>query len=215
MNNLNTDNFGINGLRKYGVNEMNLLLLISFNCRKSGEPIATLTFTELEHHTKIKNLSQFNSSYFEKFMQMTWTKEKETIISCYLLFNKFEIDLKQETVTFYLNSEILSDIIQISDYFSPYDLEFFLTIKSSYAKVAYILTKKMNGLHNYTVSMEDFKTLLNIPNKYRMSDIDKKVFSPIAENLNTYYPEFQIEKINSENKNSVGILKFNFNEQAA
>lgn len=215
LNNLSINNFGISGLRKYGVNEMNLLLLISFRCRSTRKPIATLTFNELEQHVKIKNFSQFTSSYFEKLIQMTWTKEKDLSIYCYLLFNKFEINLEQETVAFYINTEIEAEIIEISDSFSLYDLEFFLNIKSSYAKVAYILTKKMDRLDNYTISMQDFKMLLNIPSKYRMSDIDKKVFSPILENLSIYYPEFQIEKISGKKKNSVGLLKFNFIEEAA
>lgn len=72
---------------------MNLLLLIIFKCRSSKEPIVILTFNELEEHAKIKNFSQFKSSYFEKLMQITWIKKGDESTFYYILLNKLEIDL--------------------------------------------------------------------------------------------------------------------------
>lgn len=215
MNNLRTNNFGISGLRNYGVHEMNLLLLISFNCRATETPITILTFDELDQHAKIKDFSQFDSSYFEKLIQMTWIDRTTTSRYCYPLINKIEVNLKKKNVHFFINPLLLNDVIEISDDFSSTDIEFFLSIKSSYAKVAYILTKKMDNSKNYTISMQEFKNLLSIPIKYKMSDIDKKVFSPISDHLSLYYHSVQIEKINERRGNIIGSLKFNFRREVA
>ena len=215
MNNLRTNNFGISGLRNYSINEMNLLLLISFSCKCTGTPIATLTFDELDQHAKIKDFSRFNSSYFEKLIQMTWIDETTSSIYCYPLINKIEVNLEKKKVNFFISLLLLNDIIEISDHFSSCDVDFFLALKSGYAKIAYILTKKMDGSKNYTISMQEFKKLLSIPIKYKMSDIDKKVFSQISDQLSLYYPSFQIEKINEKNRNAVGSLKFKFRRDVA
>lgn len=215
LNNLSTNIFGINGLRKYGIKEMNLLLLISFRCKSTQESVINLTFSELEHYTKITNFSQFEFTFLEKFIKTTWTKEKKTSVYCYLLFSKVEINLEQQIISFYVNPEVLDSFINISEYFTSDDLEPFISMTSSYTKVAYILTKKMKGMENYTISMKEFKSLLEVPIKYKMSDIDKKVFSPILEQLDKYYPRLKIEKINGGKGNSVAELKFHFIEEAA
>ena len=215
LKNLSTNIFGINGLRKYGINEMNLLLLISFKCKSTQESVINLTFSEFEHYTKIINFSQFDSTFLEKFIKTTWTEEKNTAVCCHLLFSKVEINLEQQIISFYVNPEILDSIINISEYFTSDDLESFITLTSSYTKVAYILTKKMEGMENYTISMKEFKSLLEVPIKYKMSDIDKKVFSPILEQLDKHYPRLKIEKINGNKGNSVAELKFHFIAEAA
>ena len=142
LNNLSSNIFGIYGLRKYGINEMNLLLLISFKCKNTQEPVVNLTFSEFEHYTKIINFSQFDSTFLEKFIKTTWTEEKNTAVCCHLLLNKIEINLEQQIISFYVNPEILGSIINISEYFTSDDLEYFITLTSSYAKVTYILIKK-------------------------------------------------------------------------
>ena len=73
----------------------------------------------------------------------------------------------------------------------------------------------MEGMKNNTITMKELKSLLEVPTKYQMSDIDKKVFSPILEQLDKHYPKLKIQKINGNKGNSVAALKFNFIEEAA
>jgi hypothetical protein len=54
--------------------------------------------------------------------------------------------------------------------------------------------------------MEDFRVLLNIPETYRMFDIDRRVFFPILEELRPYFKNLKIEKI--KQGKSIAKLKF-------
>ena len=215
LDNLVINNTDANGIRRYDVNEMNLLFLISFKINHEKTNNIVFAFSELEQHTNFKNLKLNNEDYFKKIRQITWDEHIQGTHKYHLLLNSYEVNNQKETVTFFINPIILDSIAKISAGLEQTDLNFFLDIASSYAKSAYLLTNLMVDSKKYIINFEDFRTLLNIPKKYKMSDIDKKVFFHIEKNLALHFSSFDIEKINAKKKNKVEYLKFNFDKKAA
>lgn len=199
-------------VRRFSVKEMNLIFLICFKIKNEKTNIVTFSFEKLKKYTKLKNISTELDDYLKKIMQITYLKEKNSISKYYILFTMYEVDEKEKCVTFFVNPEILDDLRQISNDFSQADLQFFLNIPSSYAKTTYLLTKEMENSKKYTISMESFKKLLDIPKSYKMSDIDKKVFYPIKKDLKGYFDLFDIEKIKHKKDNKIEYLKLNFSK---
>lgn len=199
-------------VRRFSVKEMNLIFLICFKIKNEKTNTVTFSFDELKKYTKLKNISTELDDYLKKIMQITYLKEKNSISKYYILFTMYEVDEKEKSVTFFVNSEILDDLRQISNDFNQADLQFFLDIPSSYAKTTYLLTKEMENSKKFTISMESFKKLLDIPKSYKMSDIDKKVFYPIKKDLEGYFDLFDIEKIKYKKDNKIEYLKLNFSK---
>ncbi|MHC5228518.1 replication initiation protein [Enterococcus sp. LJL99] len=199
-------------VRRFSVKEMNLIFLICFKVKNEKTNTVTFCFDELKKYTKLKNISIELDDYLKKIMQITYLKEKNSVSKYYILFTMYEVDEKGESVTFFVNPEILDDLRQISNDFDQADLQFFLNIPSSYAKTTYLLTKEMENSKKFTISMESFKKLLDIPKSYKMSDIDKKVFYPIKKDLEGYFDLFDIEKIKYKKDNKIEYLKLNFSK---
>ena len=201
---------GIVEVRRFSVKEMNLIFLICYKIKNENTNKAIFNFEELEKYTKIKNISTEINDYFKKIMQITYLKEKNSILKYHILFTRYEVNEKKQKVVFCVNPEILEDLKQITNDFNYADLQFFLSIPSSYAKTTYLLSKEMEKSNIYTISMQSFKKLLDIPKSYKMSDIDKKVFYPIKKDLEDYFNSFTIEKIKNEKDNRIEYLKLNF-----
>ena len=58
--------------------------------------------------------------------------------------------------------------------FTRFELEEYVEIKSTYVKKFYMQMKQFKTTGKWIVSLEEFRRLLDIPEKYRISHIDKK-----------------------------------------
>ncbi len=59
----------------------------------------------------------------------------------------------------------------------------FVSIKSIYSKNCYRLLKQFKSTRFLKLPIEKFRNLLDIPEKYNMSDINKRVLNPIKKEL--------------------------------
>lgn len=67
--------------------------------------------------------------------------------------------------------------------FTQIELQEFVDISSTYAKTVYRLLKQYRTVGCWTVTLENFKVLLEIPESYRSSNIDQKILTPILDQL--------------------------------
>lgn len=198
------------GLRRFNVRKMNLMVLICSKLTKEKSDTVSFGFEELEQYIKINFSSLEKSNYFKELTQMSWLTKESGFDAYSPIFIRYKVDREINKVHFLVNSKVRKNLENIGAYFDSDHLSIFLTIPSSYAKAAYFMILKMQKLDNYTISMKNFKHILAIPTSYKMSDIDKKVFTPIETQLETYFPPFVIEKINSGKGNRIGFLHFHF-----
>lgn len=199
----------IKAVQRFNSNEMNLLLIISSKLNKTKKNKVTLTFEEIDKHTNFSYSYTYKYDYFNGLGQLIMEEYENSISNYQCVIKSFIIDSIGKQVTFFINSDLVESILEISKDFSNDNFDVFLNLTSTYAKSAYLLVKIMSRCGKYIIDMNDFKRLLNIPEKYQMSDIDKKVFFQIEKNLAKHFTEFRIEKINITSQKKIGYLKFN------
>jgi len=90
--------------------------------------------------------------------------------------------------------------------FTIFDLKDLISLNSTYSKILFRLLKQWETKKERIFEIEEFREILSIPEKYRISEIDKFVLKPAMEDLVRFFPYLRLEKI--KNKRSVSHLKF-------
>ena len=125
------------------------------------------------------------------------------------------LQIGYEQFEFILNS--------IGTNFTRFELENMTKLKSSYSKELYrqlmahrdISTKK----GAWFVRVEDFRELLAVPNSFRMTNIDKRIFEVAKEeflksdkNGIQIFSSFKVEKVKARSGNKISSFKIYFEE---
>lgn len=200
---------------KFKEKELDLFFSICYKLKNEGVNEVVLSFQELKELSKY---SRNDIKRFTKDLESTYTKlldiKFEIILSPgvkekFVLFTSYRIDENQKEIKIRLNQDysfILNDI----EKFTKFDLMEFASLKSAYAKNMFRLLKQFdnNELKEkwLQIKLDDFKVMLDIPKSYKMVDIDKRVLSPIMEQLKPYFQGLKLEKIKKGVK--VESLKF-------
>lgn len=108
-----------------------------------------------------------------------------------------------------------------SDFLKDYtvsDIKESVTLSSSYAKRIYRALRylKRNNQPAWIVSLEDFRAFVNLPESYKMGNIDQRVLEPSIKELSRFFPNLKVEKLYSakakRGRPSVLGLKFTFDK---
>lgn len=126
------------------------------------------------------------------------------------MFTTFKINPEEGILTVRVNEDFIFMLNELEK-FTKFELSEFVDIKSSYVKECYRRLKQFKDTGWWLVTIEDFRYLLDIPDSYRMCDIDRRVLVPIYDELSTCFNNFEIEKIKEGNK--ITKLKFKFDKQ--
>ena len=78
--------------------------------------------------------------------------------------------------------------------FISFELEDFHKLTRSYSQKLFIYLYPFKSTGTYKVSQEELKRLLNIPENYRQSEIDRKILKPVIEELSTSFPDLKYTK---------------------
>ena len=205
---MNELNFG-----KFKEKELDLFFSICYKMKNEGLNEVTLTFQELK---ELSNYSNRNLDRFVKDLESTYDKmlnikirtETKTTITKIILFTRYKIEKEGRIVKIKIHEDgkyLLNDI----EKFTKFDLMEFVSLKSSYAKNMFKILKQFDNEDSYNwyqIKIDDFKVMLDIPKSYKMIDIDKRVLSPILEQLKSYFLGLKLEKIKKGVK--VESLKF-------
>ncbi|SKA01136.1 Protein involved in initiation of plasmid replication [Cetobacterium ceti] len=75
------------------------------------------------------------------------------------------------------------------------DLKALVNFKSKYSKNLYRLLKQWETIGTKEFSIDEFRTVLDVPKSYPMKEVDKIVLTPILKELTEFFPKLNIEKI--------------------
>lgn len=109
------------------------------------------------------------------------------------IFKKFRVDGNSQILYVSVNEDFFFLLNQLTSNFTRFELKEFVTLKSSYTKEFYRRIKQFRKTGFWKCSIEEFRNLLDIPQKYRIIDIDKYVLKPIMKELGEEY-NLKIEK---------------------
>lgn len=208
-------------MRKWSREEMNFFFAIIAKLRDEGTrevefdkyslaELASYTITHNERFEDtmeklVKNISQIH--YIER------TKNSLELMN---LFSRFRVDwtddLSEMSVKVKVTEEFEYVVNQLNVEFTTYELEEFTQIKSTYAKTMYRLLKQWRTIGKKEYSIADFKRLLDTPDYYGPSEIDKNVIKPVLRELPQFFKGLKVKKIKS-NKRGTPVIAYEFSFQ--
>ena len=105
---------------------------------------------------------------------------KTTIFVC---FDRLEYDHDTHDIKIHIQDDFFQVIKNYQLGFTRFELAEFVNLSGSYAKTLYRLLKTFRTMGVWTVSVENFRRLLNIPESYRQREIDTRVLKPCLKQL--------------------------------
>ena len=186
-------------LKNFSSQELDLLISISSKVREKGTEIIEFSFFELKKYINLKS-KHSNVEFMKniinvnrKLLALNFTFINGNVIEQFTLFNKFKVDGDTQILYVSVNEEFFFLLNQLTSNFTRFELKEFVTLKSSYAKEFYRRMKQFRSTGFWKCNIEEFRNLLDIPEKYRIVDIDKYVLKPVVKELGEKY-NLQIEK---------------------
>ena len=186
-------------LQKFTSNELDILMVIMSRMRDHGEDEITFDFCYLK---QLVGWDAHDNDRFGRALASTYKK----LIQCHIrignerkwtefvLFTEYTVDLDKQTISIAVNHKFRFVLNELSSNFTRFELEEFTGLKSSYAKEFYRRMKQFRSTGLWKVSIEDFKRLMDIPERYSIDVIDSRVFAPILSELGERY-HLKIQKL--------------------
>lgn len=200
------NNFNSIGLRNFNSNELNILMAICSRMKEKEEEVITFHFDKLK---KLINYSDNTPATFVKDLESTYDKlisiklkvgDERRFIK-FVLFTRYSVDMEEKIVEIAVNKEFAWVLNALNVSFTAFELKEFLSLKSSYAKEFYRRMKQFKSTGIWRVSIEEFRKMLDISEKYKIGEIDKWVLKPIQKELGDRF-NLKIKKL--YNKKSRG-----------
>ena len=187
-------------LKNFNGVEIDLLMAICSKLKNEDINEIKLEFSDLrrminsKHRGELRFIQNLEQMY-KKLLNLSIRIETEDKITNFILFTKYEILKKQKIIIIKINEEFKFLLNKLINNFTRFELNEFISLKSNYSKEIYRRLKQFKHTGIWKIKMNNFRELLNIPEKYRMSEIDKKVLKISMEELNKYFNNFKIIKI--------------------
>lgn len=207
------NNFNSVTLKNFNGVEIDLLMAICSKLKNEDINEIKLEFSDLrrmvnsKHRGELRFIQNLEQMY-KKLLNLNIRIETEDKITNFILFTKYEILKKQKIIIIKINEEFKFLLNKLINNFTRFELNEFISLKSNYSKEIYRRLKQFKNTGIWKIKMNNFRELLNIPEKYRMSEIDKKVLKISMEELNKYFNNFKIIKIKKGRK--IEFLEFKF-----
>ena len=186
-------------LRNFSSQELDLLISIASKVKEKGIEIIEVSFLELKKYINLKKKHsniEFMKSIInvnKKLLALNFTFVEGNVVEQFTLFKKFKVDGDNKILYVSVNEDFFFLLNQLTSNFTRFELKEFVTLKSSYTKEFYRRMKQFRKTGFWRCSIEEFRNLLDIPEKYRIIDIDKFVLKPIQKELGEKY-ELNITK---------------------
>lgn len=156
-----------------------------------------------------KNLTKSLESMYRKLLTTIFKIQEKEMITYFVLFTKFKIDMEKELITIKANEELMYLINNLETNFTLFEIGEMTILKSAYSKTLYRLLMQYKNTGFFTIGLEKFRALLDVPDSYRMTDIDRQILKPSLEELSKYFSNIKVKKIHGR-YNKVERLEFTF-----
>lgn len=187
-------------LQKFTSNELDILMVIMSRMRDHGEDEITFTFDYLKKLVKwqrkqdIKTFALALDRTYQKLIQCNIKIGDDRHWVRFVLFTEYNVNLDTQTISIAVNNKFRFVLNELSSNFTRFELDEFTGLKSSYAKEFYRRMKQFRSTGLWKASLEEFKRLMDIPERYSIDVIDSRVFAPILSELGERY-HLKIQKL--------------------
>jgi plasmid replication initiation protein len=187
-------------IKTLNANELNFFMAICSKMKNQKTDEVVFTFQQLK---ELVNWSNNNNELFvkslintnKKLIALNFTLKENRKTIQFVLFPTFTTDEINKTLTVAVNKEFSFLLNNLSSNFTRFELENFTSLTSKYSKYLYKELMKFKNTGYMILTIEKFREKLDIPIKYRMSEIDKFVLTPAKKELSKVFQKFEIKKI--------------------
>lgn len=196
-------------MRNWTSEEMNFFFAIIAKLRDVGTREVQFDkhgLTELANYslTHNKRFEDTMESLVKKISQIHYIERTSNSLELMNLFSRFRVDwsddLHEMTAIVKVTEEFEYVVNRLNVEFTSYELEEFTLIRSTYAKTVYRLLKQWRTIGKREFSLEDFKRLLDTPDYYSPSHIDKNILEPVLRELPQFFPGLKIKKVKANTR---------------
>ena len=192
-------------MRKWTAEEMNFFFSIIAKVRDEGTQEIEFNTDEIQ---LIANFDKRNPKRWvdtmtntaDKISQLTYIERTTEKISVMTLFSRFDIFPKERKVIVQVSANFDYMVNRISANFTSYELHEFTQIRSTYAKSVYRLLKQWRTIGKKEFDINEFKRLLDTPEYYGPSEIDKNILKPVSRELTQYFKKLKIKKVKANTR---------------
>lgn len=208
-------------MRKWTAEEMNFFFAILAKARDKGT--SDLVFDKYQLAELANYSIQHNKRFYDTMdnlanhiSQLRYIERTSNSIEYMPLFTRFKVewekDLSDMQAKVSVSPHFEYILNKLSANFTQYELQEFTSIRSTYAKTAYRLLKQWRTVGRKEFKKDEFKLLMDTPEYYQISDIDRLVIKPIKKQLAPYFVGLKVKKIKS-NKRGNPVLGYEFTWQ--
>lgn len=207
-------------LRRFTATEINLFFAMCNKLKEQNTNTLHLSFDELKelsnYNPETRNINRFVDDLqrvYDKMLDIRYTIRTETKIKKFVLFYKYEIDISERYLEIATSPDLKYILNSITNNFTKFELKEMTHLKSTYAKNMFRMLKQYKHSGYMKIRVEDFRERLDIPNSYRMSNINQFVLTPIIRELSTIFNNLKINKIKAKKGRKIEWLEFIFDPE--
>lgn len=184
-----SNQFNNQALRKFTALDLDLLMSIASKVRDQGTGKVEFTFDELRKLTRLrKNLTNGELArqivdVNARLLALNFTLTDGNAIVQFALFQTFRTDPEAATLTVAVHPDFAFLLNDLTSQFTRFELTEFTDLRSSYAKELYRRLKQFRTTGVWSVDLDEFRRLLDVPASYKTCDLNKRVIAPIVEEL--------------------------------
>jgi len=204
-------------LRNFTSAEIDLFFAICTKLKDEGIKKVSYNFSDLRtlsdyySRSKTRFINDLEKVY-DKMLGLTYTNRNEKVIQKFVLFTTYKIDIEKEVLEISVNPELEYILNNLTGNFTKFELKELTQLKSSHSKNMFRLLKQFKTTGYFKIGIDDFRERLDIPKSYRMSDIDKKVFKYINDELSHIFKDLRINKVRGKGR-KIEYIEFFFNPE--
>lgn len=205
-------------MRNWNREEMDFFFSILSELRDKGTKEIILDKSMLKDiaNSSIKHNKRFEEAIenlIKNVAQIHYIERTSNSLELMNLFSKFKAKWEEDysDMQMYIKvTEEFSYVLNKLDFeFTSWQLEEFTSIKSTYAKTMYRLLKQWKKKGYRKFSVEEFRTLLDVPETYTSNNIHQRVITPIEKELPKYFENFKAKPIKKKTRGTP-IIEYEF-----
>lgn len=207
-NDMNTVSF-----RKFNTRELDIFFAICSKLKEKDIEKISFQFSELRtlSNITVSTIDEFITildDVYSKMLQLNIRIGNSIDFIRFNIFSNYEVRGSEQEVIIKTNPDFKWVLNELTSNFTRFELSEFVNISSSYTKECYRRLKQFKSTGKWKIPIDEFRRLLDIPDTYRMCDIDKWVLKPIEKELTPLFKNFKMQKIKTKGRGRGGVVSF-------
>lgn len=198
--------------------DLNMLMTLCSRMRDKDEDVMEFAFEYLKELMgyKSKDNDRFVNDLDEmnnKLIKVTASFKTETKKVMFVLFPTFEIDTQKETLKVRVNPDFKYLLNEITEQFTLFELQEFVSLSGKYSKNLYRLLKQYRRTGTYRIDAIEFQKRMDIPEELEKKYHMRNCIKPAIEELTRlcYFKDLKVEPVKARKKGApVTAYEFTF-----